>query len=78
MSLLEMAARCDSPDWAGAVISVALQLKDERIARANLPDPEQWRRLTPEVRLMRLAEWLTEECFEAVEREEVKRLTGRV
>jgi hypothetical protein len=30
------------------------------------------------VRLMRLAEWLTEECFEAVEREEVKRLTGRV
>lgn len=65
-NLIEQAAQCDNRDIAASALLTALHIFDERVCRDSLSDPERWRRISPESRLMEIAEWLRAEAYESM------------
>lgn len=65
--LLE-AAQC--PDRARALgsLSEALMIPtDSPLAAIYLSDPVRWSKISPDSRLMEIAEWIKSECYEAMD-----------
>lgn len=67
MNLLRTAASCPNRDLAASAIIASLGIVDDELARALLPEPDDWRRMSEADRLRHLGSWLNAECIELME-----------
>lgn len=64
-NLLELAALSPSRDRAASLICVCLKINERTtLAKTLLSDPDVWKSMTPEQRLLEIGDWVRAECFE--------------
>ena len=69
-NLLELAALCPDRDWAASLICVCLKINERKtLARAELPEPDEWKAMPREQRLVEIGKWVTSECFALMDEE---------
>lgn len=65
MTLLEQVARCDHFELGVSALLAVLKIENTETAYGIL-DPDTWRKMSVEMRLIELASWLRAECFEVI------------